>query len=88
VTSQWLVEQAQGRTRPIKNFLLDGRTLAGLGNIYACEILFAAGIHPAVAISRLTLEEWSRVLKNTRRILRAAIRKGGTTINDYLNSQG
>jgi formamidopyrimidine-DNA glycosylase len=88
VTPQWLAEQARGRTRPIKNFLLDGRTLAGIGNIYACEILFGAGIHPARPVSRLTLKEWARMLKETRRVLKAGIRKGGTTINDYLNSRG
>ncbi|MBM4273619.1 MAG: bifunctional DNA-formamidopyrimidine glycosylase/DNA-(apurinic or apyrimidinic site) lyase [Deltaproteobacteria bacterium] len=88
VTPQWLAEQARGRSRPLKNFLLDGRALAGIGNIYACEILFAAGIHPGAPVSRLTLKEWARVLKETRRVLKAAIRKGGTTINDFLNSQG
>jgi len=87
-TAAWLAEQARGRCRPIKNFLLDGRLLAGLGNIYACEILFAAGLHPATPAGELSLEEWERVLKETRRILRRAIRLGGTTVNDFLNSQG
>jgi len=88
VTPPWLAEQARGRSRPLKNFLLDGRTLAGIGNIYACEILFAAGIHPGTPISHLTLEEWGRLLKETRRVLKAAIRQGGTTVNDFLNSRG
>ena len=47
VTPAWLAEQARGRRRPIKNFLMDARILAGIGNIYACEILFAARLHPA-----------------------------------------
>ncbi|MFZ5448360.1 MAG: bifunctional DNA-formamidopyrimidine glycosylase/DNA-(apurinic or apyrimidinic site) lyase [Thermodesulfobacteriota bacterium] len=88
VTPAWLLEQAQGRSRPIKNFLLDARIMAGIGNIYACEILFAAGLHPATPVNRLTLEDWTRVLTETRRILRHAIKKGGTTVSDYLNSQG
>ena len=46
VTPAWLAEQARGRRRPIKNFLLDARILAGIGNIYACEILFAARLAP------------------------------------------
>ena len=87
-TPAWLAEMARGRSRPVKNFLLDSRLLAGIGNIYACEILFAAGIHPAAPVSRLSLEQWDRTLKETRRILRAAIRKGGTTVSDYLNSRG
>ncbi len=88
VTAAWLAEQARGRTRPLKNFLLDGRILAGLGNIYACEVMFAAGLHPATPAGALTFDDWSRVLKETRRILKRAIRQGGTTVNDYLNSHG
>jgi formamidopyrimidine-DNA glycosylase len=88
VTPAWLLEQAKGRSRPIKNFLLDARVMAGIGNIYACEILFAAGLHPATPVGRLTLPNWDRVLAETRRILKQAIRKGGTTVSDYLNSRG
>lgn len=88
VTPKWLEEQARGRTRPIKNFLLDGRVLAGIGNIYACEILFAARLNPATPAGSLSKEDWGRVLKETRRILKEAIRQGGTTVSNYLNSQG
>jgi len=88
VTPQWLWAQARGRSRPIKTFLLDSRILAGLGNIYACEILFAAGIHPATPAGGLSADDWGRIRKETRRILRAAIRQGGTTVANYLNSQG
>lgn len=88
VTAEWLAATARGRTRPLKNFLLDGRLLAGIGNIYACEIMFAAGLHPATPAGELTPEDWGRVLKETRRILKLAIRQGGTTVNDYLNSHG
>jgi formamidopyrimidine-DNA glycosylase len=88
VTPAWLLEQARGRSRPIKNFLLDARVLAGIGNIYACEILFAARLHPATPVDRLSLADWDRVLRETRRILRYAIKKGGTTVSDYLNSKG
>ena len=88
VTAAWLAEQARGRSRPIKNFLLDGRILAGIGNIYACEILFAAKIHPATPAGRLSRKDWGRILKETRRILKEAIRQGGTTVANYLNSRG
>jgi len=88
VTPGWLIEQAMGRARPLKNFLLDGRILAGLGNIYACEVLAAAGLHPATPAGRLSLDDWGRGLQETRRILTRAIRRGGTTVNDYLNSRG
>jgi len=88
VTARWLADQARSRSRPIKNFLLDGRLMAGIGNIYACEILFAAGVHPEAPAGRLSLEDWRRLLKETRRILRESIRQGGTTVANYLNSQG
>jgi len=88
VTPAWLAEIAQGRSRPLKNFLLDGRLLAGIGNIYACEVMFAAGLHPATAAGALSYEDWTRVLLEVRRILKRAIHKGGTTVNDYLNSHG
>jgi formamidopyrimidine-DNA glycosylase len=88
VTSKWLADQAQGHSRPIKNFLLDGRVLAGIGNIYACEILFAARLHPATPVGGLTRKDWGRILKETRRILQEAIRQGGTTVSNYLNSRG
>jgi formamidopyrimidine-DNA glycosylase len=88
VTAAWLAEQARGRSRPIKNFLLDGRILAGLGNIYACEVLFAASLHPATPAGRLSRKDWGRILKETRRILKEAIRQGGTTVANYVNSEG
>lgn len=87
-TPEWLRDQARGRSRPIKNFLLDGRILAGIGNIYACEALWAAGLHPATPAGRLRLDDWERLLREIRRLLRRAIHLGGTTVNDYLNSQG
>ena len=88
VTPAWLAEQARGRARPLKNFLLDGRILTGIGNIYACEIMFAAGLHPETPAGRLSVKDWQQVLTETRRILAQAIRRGGTTVNDYLNSHG
>jgi len=88
LTPEWLAEKAKGRSRAIKNFLLDGRIMAGIGNIYAAEILFAAGIHPATPVARLTLMDWAKVLQETRRILKRSIVKGGTTVANYLNSRG
>jgi len=87
-TPQWLAAQARSRSRPIKTFLLDSRILAGLGNIYACEILFAAAIHPATPAGGLSADDWGRILKETRRILRAAIRQGGSSVDNYVNCLG
>jgi len=88
VTPAWLAQETRARSRPLKNFLMDGRILAGIGNIYASEILFAARLHPSTPVSRLSLKDWTRVLHETRRILKAAIAKGGTTVANYLNSRG
>ncbi len=88
VTPAWLEGQARHRRRPVKNFLLDGRILAGIGNIYAAEILFAAGLHPETPVGDLTLTEWEAVLAAARRLLRRAIARGGTTVNDYLQPGG
>lgn len=88
VTPAWLKGQARHRRRPVKNFLLDGRVLAGIGNIYAAEILFAAGLHPETPVGELTLGQWEKLLAATRRILRRAIARGGTTVNDYLQPGG
>ena len=76
----------RGRKRPIKNVLLDGRVVVGIGNIYASEALFGAGIRPtarAGRLSRARLETLTREIKN---VLRRALRRGGTTISDYLGS--
>ncbi len=88
VTAAWLAEQARGRVRPLKNFLLDSRILTGIGNIYACEIMFAAKLNPTRPAGSLAVTDWARVLRATRRILQAAIRAGGTTVANYLNSAG
>ncbi len=88
VKPEWLLEMGRRRKCPLKNFLLDGRTITGIGNIYASEIMFAAQLSPTLPVSRLTLRDWQRIIMATRRILRLAIRRGGTTVNDYLNCEG
>jgi formamidopyrimidine-DNA glycosylase len=74
--------------RTIKAVLLDQRTIAGVGNIYADEALFAAGIHPQRLAPSITVEEAAVLLKEMRRILRAAIRARGSSIDDYVDAYG
>ncbi len=83
-----LWQRAQKRRRPIKNFLMDGTMVAGIGNIYANEILFAAGIQPFCPAADLNENHWLRVVEATRKVLRRAIECGGTTIADFVNSNG
>ena len=84
--ADYLRSCCQGSARPIKNLIMDSHIVVGVGNIYASEALFEAGIRPttpARSISRRRLERLVREIKN---ILGAAIRQGGTTISDYQGS--
>ncbi|MCL5279492.1 MAG: bifunctional DNA-formamidopyrimidine glycosylase/DNA-(apurinic or apyrimidinic site) lyase [Planctomycetes bacterium] len=74
--------------RPIKSLLLDQSRIAGLGNIYADESLWAACIHPARAGSSLTVAEAATLLREIQKVLRRAIRAGGTTLSDFRNVYG
>lgn len=72
----------------IKTALLDQGVLAGVGNIYADEALFRAGLDPRRAARSLQPQEAARLLVEVRRVLRASIQRGGSTINDYLQPDG
>lgn len=76
------------KKKAIKTSLLDQSVIAGIGNIYADEILFASGIHPETKGESLDLEDASRILDNTRKIMEDAIRHKGTTIRSYTSSLG
>lgn len=86
--SFYLRQLAAGKNRPIKNFLMDSRVVAGIGNIYACEILFHAGLNPGRKISTLSINEWERIVAGTHHVLMQAIESGGTTISDFVNASG
>jgi formamidopyrimidine-DNA glycosylase len=78
-----------GRSRQaIKKVLMDQRYVVGVGNIYANEALFAAGIDPSRTASSVSVEEYHRLYTEVRRILRAAIRSKGTTFRDYRTGTG
>jgi formamidopyrimidine-DNA glycosylase len=83
-----LAALARGRKKPVKNLLMDQRALGGIGNIYANEILFRAGIRPGRQARRLTRTELQRLFNATRAILRSAIRLGGSSISDYRDGDG
>jgi formamidopyrimidine-DNA glycosylase len=81
--------EALGRSRQaVKKVIMDQRHLAGVGNIYANEALFAAGIDPSKAARRLTPDDHRRLHAAIRRILRAAIASNGTTVRDYRTGTG
>jgi formamidopyrimidine-DNA glycosylase len=74
--------------RAIKNALMDQRVVAGLGNIYVDESLFAAGIHPLRPARRLRPDEVGRLCRAIKQVLRRAIRHRGTTLRDYVDGAG
>lgn len=83
-----LRQSLAGTSRSIKAALLDQRILAGIGNIYADEILFAAGIHPQSAASRLPADRYRRLALTIRHLLATAIAHGGSTVRDYIDGHG
>jgi formamidopyrimidine-DNA glycosylase len=83
-----LAAQLRNTRRPIKASLLDQRLLDGVGNIYAVESLFAARIHPETHASALNTAQAGELAREIRRILRAAIKRGGSTIRDYRDGSG
>ena len=72
----------------IKQLLLNQHIVAGIGNIYACEILYDAKISPLRKGSSLKKSQIGTILKSSRRILRKAIKYGGSSINDYVSPDG
>ncbi|MBN2128945.1 MAG: bifunctional DNA-formamidopyrimidine glycosylase/DNA-(apurinic or apyrimidinic site) lyase [Sedimentisphaerales bacterium] len=81
-------EEALCTQRAVKALLLDQTRIAGLGNIYADESLWAAGVHPARAAGTLTGEQAGVLLRQIKNVLRRAIRAGGTTFSDFRNAYG
>ena len=78
-----LVKQASRISLPIKTALLSQELITGLGNIYVDEVLFASKIHPLTPAKFINKKEWETIIKESQRILKEAIRLGGSTIKSY-----
>jgi formamidopyrimidine-DNA glycosylase len=85
-SGEYLHRLSRRRTRAIRDFLLDSRVVAGIGNIYANEALFHAGIRPTRAAGRLSLADYERLARAVRNTLKRAIRAGGTTLRNFRGS--
>ncbi len=83
-----LARACAGRRGPIKSLLLDGRAVAGIGNIYAVEALFRAGIRPQAAAGSLSAARVARLHAALRAVLSEALASGGSSIRDYVDAQG
>lgn len=88
LTGAYLYALARGRRVTIKAFVMDQKVVVGVGNIYASEALFRAGIHPQRAAGSVSLARFEALAEAIREVLRAAIAAGGTTLRDFSNAQG
>ncbi|WP_025885972.1 bifunctional DNA-formamidopyrimidine glycosylase/DNA-(apurinic or apyrimidinic site) lyase [Asaia prunellae] len=84
----YLIGKLKNKRSPIKTMLLDQHVVAGLGNIYVSEILFRARINPERRALSLSEEEITRIARITPAVLEEAIRAGGSTLRDYVDSEG
>ena len=87
-TGDYLAGVAKGRKLAIKQLIMDSHVVVGVGNIYACEALFLAGIHPARAAGKISRHRLVNLVAAIKQVLAAAIESGGTTLRDFLNEEG
>ncbi len=84
----YLFERSRGRKAPVKAFLMDQKVVVGVGNIYAAEALFAAGVSPLRAAGRVSRDRYAAIAQAVRAILAYAIERGGTTLRDFISPDG
>ncbi len=87
-SGNYLHQRSQGRKATVKSFIMDAKTVVGVGNIYASESLFAAGIHPGRHAGRISKARYVRLAQAIIAVLDAAIVRGGTTLRDFVASDG
>jgi formamidopyrimidine-DNA glycosylase len=87
-SSQGLLAALKGRKAPIKSALLDQRIIAGLGNIYVCETLYRAKIHPQTLAGNVSAKQISALVLIIRTVLQAAIEAGGSSLKDFRQAYG
>ena len=87
-TGKHLYEASRGKTRVVKKFLMDNKVVVGAGNIYANEALFRAGIRPTVAAGKISLVRYEKLADAVVAVLAQAIEAGGTTLKDFVDSEG
>ncbi|WP_284450346.1 bifunctional DNA-formamidopyrimidine glycosylase/DNA-(apurinic or apyrimidinic site) lyase [Spongiibacter tropicus] len=86
--AEYLVARAKGRSMPIKSLLMDGRIVVGVGNIYANEALFMAGIRPDRMAGKISPVRYERLVTCVKQVLQKAIAEGGTTLKDFVGGDG
>ena len=84
----YLHAKARGRKQAVKTFIMNSHVVVGVGNIYASEALFLAGIHPAREAGRISKKRYQILVRTIKLTLSNAIKSGGTTLRDFVNSDG
>lgn len=87
-TGQYLFDRSRKRNVTIKQFIMDSKIVVGVGNIYASESLFLAGINPVSKAGNISREKYQQLARAIKQVLRSAIRQGGTTLRDFTRSDG
>ncbi len=87
-SGKYLHERSRRKKISIKSFLMDNKIVVGVGNIYATESLFAANIDPRIHAEKISRERYEILATQIKKILRQAIKQGGTTLKDFVNSEG
>lgn len=87
-SGDYLHDLGCGRRGAVKNFIMDAHVVVGVGNIYAAEALFRAGIHPARAAGRISRMRYALLVAQVRGVLAEAIEAGGTTLRDFVRNDG
>lgn len=83
-----LMRLARGRRVAVKQFLMNARMVTGVGNIYASEALFHAGIHPLRSVARIGARRWDRLANSVRATLESALEAGGSSLRDFAAADG
>ncbi len=87
-TGQWLKQQASNKKSMVKNFIMNNHVVVGVGNIYAAESLYLAGIRPTKKVSQISLKKFEELAAVIKVVLSQAIEVGGTTLKDFKNTEG
>lgn len=87
-TGEYLWQQSRNRTKAVKTFIMDNAIVVGVGNIYANESLFMAGIRPQAPAGKISKARYIVLVEHIKAILQQAIEQGGTTLKDFVGGDG
>jgi formamidopyrimidine-DNA glycosylase len=85
-SAEYMYKMTRNKNLPVKAFIMTNQVVAGVGNIYANESLFAAGIRPSRKVKNISLKSWGQLVREIRRVLNHAIECGGSTISDFVDA--